>query len=172
MKFTLLIISTSCQQNIHCTAAESSLSLLYTEICTRQVAPAPKKLFLPSPFFFSSSMKAANKGTAISSGSLLLSVMQEQPKVQALISALCWLLCTHWLDLLMFKTLTGNILFCWITYQTTLQWNFQGLRNCAWRYLRGLVDSFSSTAQKSPEWVFYSTSDSRWVTHVARWRMP
>lgn len=45
----------------------------------------------------------------------------------------------------MFKTLTGNILFCWITYQTTQQWNFQGLRNCAWRYLRALVDSFSST---------------------------
>lgn len=132
------------------------------------MAPAPKKLFLPSPFPFSPSMKAANKGTAISRGSLELSVMQEQAEMQALVSAHCWPLCTCCLELHMFKTLTGNILFCWITYQTALQWNFQGLRNCAWRYLRGPMDCFSSTAQKSPEWVFSSTSDSRWVTHVAR----
>lgn len=33
----------------------------------------------------------------------------------------CRPLCTSWLVLHMFKTLTGNILFCWITYQTTQQ---------------------------------------------------
>lgn len=106
---------------------------------------SPQNLSFSSPFLFSSSMKAANQGTAISSGSLLVSVTQEQLRMQALSPLPAAGLCTSWLVLPMFKTLTGNILFCWITYQTTRQWNFQGLRNCAWRYSRGLADSFSRT---------------------------
>lgn len=90
-----------------------------------------------------------------------------------LIRACCWPFCTSWLVPNMFKTLTGNILFCWITYQTPQEWNFQGLRNCACRYLRGLVDSFSSTAEESPGCGFFLLcllSDSTRVTHVA-WRL-
>lgn len=66
----------------------------------------------------------------------------------------------------MFKTSTGNILFSWITYQTPQQWNFQGFRVCACSYLRGLLDSVSSTAPETPGWFFsvsfkwLNTSDS------------
>lgn len=97
-------------------------------------ASAPKTILsLPSAFLSLSSRKAAKRGDCNFQG-FVTGKREAGAAWDAgyLIRASCWPLCTSWLALHMFKTLTGNILFCWITYQTTQQWNFQGLRNCAW----------------------------------------